>query len=407
MNIVSELTTVDDLTTVRSGVHPDAEALVYRQPRVERPVPGVQWNGRIGRANAVLRLPAQAHWNGKLLIGGIPAVRTEYALDLLLSDHALQRGYAYAACDKGTPLLTLRDTSRSMAEWESSYQQLTHTARHVVQAVYGQPPARTYISGVSNGGYVTRMMMERHPDLYDGGIENEGVLWHPDGRHLLTCLPVYLDAYPVFRNWRGDATAAERARALERLVDAGLHPQSQSAWDQYFLVYWVVSLWLYGRTVDPGWAPFEAAWNNDWLRNPADLAAYPWWERREATQHRIADIANTGRLTKPLLSVAGNWDCLVPYRHHADAYARLVDAQDCSANHRLYEVDAANHVDGLLRQQRGRQQPVHPFYEAGLHHLEQWVENGVEPPPSGLYADIGQFARDAKLYTLAGEGEPL
>ncbi len=339
----------------------------------------------------MVRLPDVSQWNGKLLIGGTPAVRNEFSLDWLLSDIVLQRGYAFASCDKATPGFTLRDPLRSMAEWEEAYIGLVDQARQLVGKYYGQDASRTYIAGVSNGGYVVRIMLERHPELFDGGVEWEGVFWHPEGRHLMTTLPVYVCDCPIYWNWRGDRTTSERNAALERLMAAGLAKESSPFWNDYFMIYWVVSLWLYGRSLDTGWKPFAAEWSNDWLRDPLAIADYPWQERADQLTERIRPIANTGRLTKPLLSVAGNWDCLVPFVHHAAAYAELVRKQETADYHRMYEIEGGNHVDGLLRGGIHGQQPVQPYFEAALYHLEDWVERGVEPPVSGRYSTVVSF----------------
>ncbi|CAM3947418.1 tannase/feruloyl esterase family alpha/beta hydrolase [Alicyclobacillus pomorum] len=401
-NTISEFQQVTDLTTNGVGVDADAHPLVAHRPRIHRAIPGRLWTGTIGGARAVLRLPDKSFWNGKLMIGATPAVRNEFSLDLLLSDIVLQKGYAYAACDKGTPQLVLRNPTRQMTEWPENYRKLTEVAGNCVEQVYGTSAEKVYISGVSNGGYITRVMLERFPELYDGGVEWEGVLWHPESRHLLTCLPVYVEQFPVYANWRGDRTDRERNQALEHLVEAGLHPDSHPYWAQYFMMYWIVSLWLYGRNLDPDWTPFTAEWDNAWLQDPTPLL-YPWRERQGVLKARIEAIANTGRLTKPLLSVAGNWDCLVPFRHNAQAYASLVAEHGAGAFHRLYEIHRGNHVDGMLRTNRGDQQPVHPYYEAALNYLEHWVEHGVQPPDSGKYETVGAFAANMDLYTRAPE----
>lgn len=380
-----------DLTTKSSGVNADAQALAYAAPRIERMVPGHIWQGNVGMAKALVRLPEADLWNGKLLIGGIPAVRNEHALDWILGDTALQRGYAFATCDKATPGVTLRDVTRSMREWESVYQELTNFALDLVIEHYGMRPTRTYMAGLSNGGYVTRLMMERHANLFDGAVEWEGVLWHTKTRHLLTTLPVCVKEFPIYHNWRGDRTKAERHAALEKLLAAGLAMESAPFWDIYFMVYWVVSLWLYGRSLDPDWTPFAAEWSNEFLRDASFLADYPWEERQDVLAARIDPIANSGRLTKPMLSVAGNWDCLIPFVHHARAYAELVANQGAGTQHRLYEIAAGNHVDGMLRSNLRGQQPVQPYFEAALYHLEEWVEHGVRPPASGCYEYIDQF----------------
>lgn len=395
---VPEFKPVSDLTTNGIGVHSDSEPLVARIPKILQAVPGLQWTGKVGQANALIRLPNPDLWNGKLMIGATPAVRTEHSLDLVLGDIVLQQGCAYAACDKGTPMLTLRDVNRSMAEWPHHYRELTLLAIDAVSQTYGTAPSKVYISGVSNGGYVTRVMIERYPELYDGGVEWEGVLWRHDRPNLITALNVWVQQFPVYANLRGDRTAAERASAHEKLISSGLHPDSEPYWAQYFAMYWVLSLWLYGHSLDPAWKGFEQEWNNDWLRDPSALF-YPIEERQDVLVPRIKEIVNTGRLTKPLLSVAGNWDCLITYRDNAQAYADLVAEAHHSANHRLYEVPRGNHVDGLLKANPGRQQVVHPFYEATLHYLERWVETGEAPPASGTYENIEQFAPDMDLLT--------
>ncbi|QRF22761.1 alpha/beta hydrolase [Alicyclobacillus sp. TC] len=391
--------TVKDLTTNGLGVDPDAEALVYERPSINSLVPGLFCTGRLSAARVLLRMPSPDLWNGKLMIGATPAVRNEYSLDLLLSDIVIQRGYAYAACDKGTPQLTLRDPSRSMEEWTDIYAQLTDWAASHVESYYGSKAQYIYISGVSNGGYITRRMMELYPHRYHGGVEWEGVLWHTRQRHLLTTLPVMVQSYPIYRNWRGDYSTAERASAFENLIEMGLHPDSEPFWDVYYRVYWLVSLWLYGRNLDPDWKPFAAEWSKDWLENPQFLAEYPWLERLPFFNERIKRIENNGQITKPLLSVAGNYDCLIPFRDHAEAYAKLVESAGASTYHRLYEIDRGNHVDGLLRSHRGKQQPVLPYYEAALMHMECWVEKGFSPPQSGKYEKIEDFAGDIALFS--------
>ena len=35
------------------------------------------------------------------------------------------------------------------------------------------------MTGISNGGYLTRWQLEKRPDLYDGGVDWEGTLFTP------------------------------------------------------------------------------------------------------------------------------------------------------------------------------------------------------------------------------------
>lgn len=389
-----------DLTTSGQGVHSDAEPLVFFPPKITKQVPGFKWEGKIGKMKVLIRLPDSTIWNGKIMIGATPSVRNEFSLDLLLSDLVLQHGYAFAACDKGTPNIILRDPNRSMVEWETNYIELTQLTQKVVQEFYDKPATHTYISGVSNGGYIARIMMERHAYLFDGGVEWEGVLWHPDSQHLLRELPIYLANYPIYRNWRGDRTQYEKNAAFGKLMHAGLHPLSEPFWEQYYMIYWIVSLWLYGFALDPDWLPFQAQWSNEWLKDPSILADYSFEARSGMINKVISSLANSGNIQKPFLSIAGNWDCLVPFEHHAKAYENLVKKNGNPALHRLYEISRGNHVDGLLRNHQGNQQPVQPYYEAAIYHLEAWVERGVQPPASAIFERVPDFIRDVPLFSM-------
>ena len=51
------------------------------------------------QARFLLRLPKE--WNGKLVVGGASATRSEFNGDLVISDYVLQKGYAYASQNKG------------------------------------------------------------------------------------------------------------------------------------------------------------------------------------------------------------------------------------------------------------------------------------------------------------------
>ncbi|WP_237699998.1 alpha/beta hydrolase [Alicyclobacillus acidocaldarius] len=383
---------MEDLTTQGQDAHEDAQALVYRPPRIARPVPGYQWHGALGRAQAIIRVPRD--WNGKLVIGGTPAVRSEFALDHLVSDIVLQRGYAYAACDKATPGPSLRDPARSMTEWEQAYVHLIEVTKRAFALRFAQVPLRTYVLGVSNGGYVARILAERHAGEIDGVVDWEGVHWDPEGQHLLKTLPAWIAGFAAYARAEG----AERNRLGDRLVELGLPPGAERHWSIYYQMYWLVTLWLYGRNLDPDWPIFAFPWSNDWLGDPSALAAYPAEERASGVASRIRPIANTGRIGVPVLTVAGNWDCLLPFAHHQAAYAEKVAASGCAHLHRLYEIDRGNHVDGLLRLDRGDEQPVFPYFEAAFTRLERWVERGEEPPPGGLYRTVDVLAAGAELY---------
>ena len=189
-------------------------------------VPGIQIDGYFpdrSRSNAnngwshdsqfVIRLPDD--WNGKLVVSGAPGVRRQYANDFIISDWVLANGYAFASTDKGnTGTSFYRDGSRpggSVREWNRRVTQLTRATKRVVEQRYGHRPRRTYMFGISNGGYLTRWQLENRPRLYDGGLDWEGTLFRAGGPNLLTYLPTTLERYPEYRATGSDAAHTMRS----------------------------------------------------------------------------------------------------------------------------------------------------------------------------------------------------
>src|SRR5215470_8158439 len=66
----------------------------------------------------------------------------------------------------------------------------------------------------------------------------------------------------------------------------------------------------------------------------------------------LADFRTTGRIRRPLITVAGTMDALLPIDTNARAYERTVTAAaredgDKAPAYRLYEVQNGNHIDSL------------------------------------------------------------
>ena len=322
----------------------------------------------------VIRLPDR--WNGGLVVSGSPGVREQYANDYAISDWVLAQGYAFAATDKGNVGAAFyRDGRRpgdAIVEWNHRVTQLTRAARAAVRQRYGHQPRRTYAAGLSNGGYLVRWQLENHPELYDGGVDWEGTLWHPGKPSLLTFLPPVLRAYPT------DPAA---------IVAAGFDPGSEFLWDLHYRVYWDLTQRIYREELDPDYdgaaeagTPFCAS------GTPACDADYDYAARPASVRAAISRIALTGRIQRPMITLHGTLDTLLPITQDSDVYAGMVRDRHRDRIFRYYRVEGGNHVDGLYDTYPDRLRPILPCFRSAFTALTGWVDRRSVPPPSRTLA---------------------
>jgi len=333
----------------------------------------------------VIRLPER--WNGRLVVAGAPGVRKQYSSDFLVSDRVLAKGYAYASIDKGnTGLFFFRDGKRpgdAMREWHARTTQVARAAKAVVRQAYGHRPVATYMTGVSNGGYLTRWQLENRPGVFDGGVESEGTLFETDN-NLLGYLPQALRAYPAFRD-ATDPVAKEQAR--QAMYAAGFEPGSEPLWDLHHRVYWDLTQRIYREELDPSFdGALEAGITEACPLGTLGCApdtAYDVSER-PAVDRALRGLTLTGKLKRPLLSLHGDLDTLLPISLHGERYTELVAQSRRSHLHRAYVVERGQHVDGFVTLfPEGLLRPLLPCYTAAFDALVAWVEQGVRPPASG------------------------
>ncbi|MPY30986.1 tannase/feruloyl esterase family alpha/beta hydrolase [Streptomyces adustus] len=416
---LEELTTAG---TVASG-HTDPADFAGLTPRdlpTPSGVPGIQIDGYFPDSSTtntnhgwnhdaqfVIRLPD--HWNGGLVVSGTPGNREQYANDRAISDWVLSRGYAYAATDKGnTGLAFYRDGGRpgdAIAEWNTRLTQLTRAARAVVAQRYHRPPARTIATGISNGGYLVRWQLENHPELYDGGVDWEGTLWRADGPNLLTFLPSALRAYPVYA--AGGPGAAD---ALEAMHRAGYPAGSEFLWPYHEQVYWDLTQRIYREELDPGFdGAIEAGTPFCASGTPGCDADYSYATRPERVHRAVGRIALTGRIGKPLITLQGTLDVLLPIGRDSDVYARMVHDAGRGALLRYYRIEDGTHTDSLVDVFPDRLRPMVPCHRAAFTALERWLGGDGLPPadhtvrrPAG--ADPATLLADCPLDRTVSSG---
>lgn len=387
---------LDDLTTEgtqRTGHtnRQDWDGLHAAGTRNPSGVPGIQVdgyfpddsysnsnNGWNHDSQFVIRFPDK--WNGKLVITGAPGVRRQYANDFIIGDWVLAKGYAFASTDKGnTGIFFYRDGKEpgdAVAEWHRRITELTVAAKEAARQRYGRAPERTYITGISNGGYLTRYALEKHPELYDGGVDWEGTLFRAEGPNLLTYLPAALKYYPEYR-------ARGSEQAYEAMISAGFERGSEFLWDYHYAVYWDLTQRIYREEFDPTYdGALEAGIPFCKSGTPSCDADYDYASRPQAVKDAVARVSLNGRIGKPLLTLHGTLDTLLPIRTDSNVYAKLIRESGRSKLHRYYVIEAGNHVDGLYDQYPDKLRPILPCYRTAFEALEDWVEGSRKPPRS-------------------------
>ena len=387
-------------------------------------VPGIQLNARMAddpanQARILIRLPDQ--WNGKLVVAGASGTRSEFNGDFAWSDFVLQKGYAYVSQNKGVLNLKIaslnsvtppeplacrlnptstfwvhfhdNDPGQPFTRWTTFMIGATRLGGDALKAHYGRSPHRIYAVGTSNGGYQVRRALETAPKLFDGGIDWEGTYVDPVAPNLLSALPPAILNYPDYAAHFDPASTAAK-----NILLTGYPPDivsgTNSFWGLYSAAYWEITLCQWQRRLDPTYDTYGSG-----------TESYSYVDRLSASDvgANLAAITTTGDIERPLITVAGTMDALLPINLHARAYARAVaaafaeqdGARDDERRHypayRLYEVQNGNHIE-TYKGTFPQLELIQPHAQRAFDLLVNYVEQGVELPPDQCIPRGGAIA---------------
>jgi hypothetical protein len=403
-------------TTDRTVISPSAG----KRTPITKAVPGIQLDARIasdptGEARFLLRLPND--WNGRLVVAGASGTRSEFNGDFAWSDYVVQKGYAYASQNKGvlnlfivslnsatppeplacrlnpTSLIWVHffdnDPGQPFTRWAEFMIKAAELARDGVKAAYGQKPRFTYAVGTSNGGYQVRRAVESAPELFDGGVDWEGTFVDAHAPNLLTDLPPAILNFPDYAGSLNPASTAAK-----NIVAAGYPPDivigAASLWGRYNGQFWEVTQCQWQKRLDPTYDTYGSG-----------TGTYNYVARLSASDvgAQMAAFATTGKIKRPLVTVAGTMDALLPIDHHARAYARKVaaaakhkhhgkgerdkDDDDRGPAYRLYEVQNGNHIETYQDTPPAFPQLelIQPHAQRAFDLVVEQVERGATLPP--------------------------
>ena len=391
--------------TDRSVIAPS----IAKRPSITKIVPGLQIQARIasdptGQGRFLLRLPND--WNGRLVVAGASGTRSEFNGDFAWSDYVVQQGYAYASQNKGVLNLQLssvadplacrlnpastvhfydNDPGQPFSRWAEFMITAGRIAQEGVKAGYGRSPRFTYAVGTSNGGYQVRRAIETAPELFDGGVDWEGTFVDEDSPNILTDLP------PAIRNFPDYVASGFNAAssAAKNIQGAGYPPDilagAFSLWGNYSAQFWEVTQCQWQKRLDPTYDTYGAG-----------TGTYNYFSRLSFSDvgAQMAAFATTGQIRRPLITVAGTMDALLPIDHHARAYARKVagasshrgdhdgdhgDRDDHLSAYRLYEVQNGNHIE-TYQDTFPQLELIEPHAQRAFDLLVRQVEQGVALP---------------------------
>jgi hypothetical protein len=177
---------------------------------------------------------------------------------------------------------------------------------------------------------------------------------------------------------------------------AGYPKGSEFLWPEHEVEYWDLTQRIYREEFDPLYdGDREEADNTPGILGcqeevtppPGCDANYQYKKRPERVKEAVEKVSLSGNIGKPMLTVTGTYDVLLPIRLHSSRYRALIENAGKGKMHRLYKIENGTHVDSYFDHYRTGEEyvrPILPCYWAAFGEMEEWVEKtGDAPAPPG------------------------
>jgi hypothetical protein len=234
--------------------------------------------------------------------------------------------------------------------------------------------------------------------LFDGGVDWEGTYVDSVAPNLLSALPSAILNFPDYVNSGYD----QNSTAAENIVLVGYPPDIvsglNSLWGLYWAQFWEVTLCQWQKRLDPSYDTYRSG-----------TGTYSYVDRLSASDvgADVAATVTTGNIGKPLITVAGTMDALLPINLNARAYERAVAAalsggdqegrghegDDKKLRHayRLYEVQNGNHIE-TYKDTFPQLELIQPHAQHAFDLLTESVDHGSALPPDQCIPRGGSIA---------------
>ena len=163
-----------------------------------------------------------------------------------------------------------------------------------------------------------RRAVELAPELFDGGVDWEGTFVDEHAPNILTDLPPAILNYPDYRagGFNGASTAAKNIQAAGYPPDiVNSTSPALTFWNNHWNSFWEVTQCQWQKRLDPTYPTYTSG-----------TGTYNYVSRLSYSDvgEQMQNFTTSGKIQRPLITLAGTMDALLPIDHHARAYARRV-----------------------------------------------------------------------------------